>query len=109
VPRPDSIEGFLTLLAMGFNPKGAAGIDAEIQFDFTGQIEGSCHIRIGDDRIQTAAAPAARPNLTIRAPFETWMDVITGKANPQLAFMTGKYKASGDLGLLMKMGKLFGR
>ena len=50
-----------------------------------------------------------KPDLTIESPFEVWMDVITGKADGQQMFMQQKYKAVGDLSLLMGMNDLFGR
>ncbi|MFH1983571.1 MAG: flavodoxin family protein [Pseudomonadota bacterium] len=46
VPRPDSIETFMWLTAMGFNPKGAGDTTAVLEFNFTGTVAGSCHFRI---------------------------------------------------------------
>ena len=37
------------------------------------------------------------------------MDIITGKADGQQMFMQQKYKAVGDLSLLMRMKELFGK
>jgi hypothetical protein len=108
VPRPDSIESYLQVLALGFNAAGAGGTRAVIQFDFTGERPGSCHLRIEDGRLESGVGPAERPDVTVEAPFEAWMDVMTRKANPQLAFMTGKFRARGDVGLLLRMPEFFG-
>lgn len=47
--------------------------------------------------------------MTITAPFDVWMDIITRKADGGEMFMQQKYSATGDLNLLMKMSELFGR
>ena len=36
-----------------------------------------------------------------------YLDISTGKLNPQLAFMTGRITAKGDLVLAMKMPTIF--
>lgn len=109
VPRPDSIETFMLVLPMGFRPDKAGGMKATVQFDFSGAVAGSCHFVIHDSRIQAAAGLADRPDLTIEAPFDLWMDIMAGKRDGQQAFMAQAYKTKGDLSLLMRMGELFGK
>jgi hypothetical protein len=109
VPRPDSIETFMGILMMGFNPDGAGDTKGILQFTFSGEVEGSCYFTIENGTVAAASGRAEKPDLTIEAPFEVWMDVITGKADGQQMFMQGKYKALGDLSLLMRMNQLFGR
>jgi putative sterol carrier protein len=36
-----------------------------------------------------------------------WLDMIGGKLNGQMAFMSGKLKLKGDMGLAMKLGSMF--
>jgi putative sterol carrier protein len=80
-----------------------------MQFTFSGEVEGSCHLEIENGRITARKGPPAKADLTVESPFETWMDVITGKADGQEMFMQQKYKASGDFSLLLRMKELFGR
>ena len=40
-------------------------------------------------------------------PAQDWLDMIGGKLNGQMAFMSGKLKLKGDMGFAMKMGSLF--
>jgi multimeric flavodoxin WrbA len=108
VPAPGDIPEYLAMMRMGFNPRGAGDAKAVMQFDFSGEAAGSCHLKIADGKIQTAEGPAAAPDLTITAPFEVWMDIVTGKADGAQMMMEQKYQASGDLGLLMRMGSIFG-
>lgn len=44
--RPDSIETFMLLMPVGFNPEAAGDTKATLQFEFTGSVEGSCHLSI---------------------------------------------------------------
>jgi len=108
IPRPDSIKTFMLVFSNGFNPESAKDIKAVIQYDFSGQIEGNCHFTISNGTIRAAAGPADKPDLTIRAPFELWMDITTGKADGAQMFMEQKYTAEGDMELLLKMSELFG-
>lgn len=109
IPRPDSIETFMTLLEMGFNPDKTRDTQATLQFDFSGEEEGSCFFTIHRGTIKGSSGTAKKPDLTIKAPFDVWMDIMTGKADGQQAFMEGKYRFEGDLNLLMRMGEFFGR
>ena len=52
---------------------------------------------------------AEKPDLTIKAPFDVWIDIMTGKADGGQMLMEGKYKAEGDMDLLLNMNKFFGR
>ncbi len=109
IPRPDSLETFMRIMPMGFNPAAAADTRATIQFNFSGEAEGSCHFKIADGKIAAALGPAQKPDLTIEAPFSVWMDIMTRKADGQQMFMEQKYKVFGDLSLLLRMNQLFGR
>ena len=108
-PRPDSIRSFMDLMRIGFNPQKAEETQGTLQFVFSGTEEGSCYLAIDHGTIQAVEGTAEKPDLTIEAPFEVWMDIVTRKADGQKMFMDQKYRAVGDLSLLMKMGRLFGK
>ena len=108
-PRPDSIETFMLIMPMGFNAEAAGDTEATMEFSFTGETEGSCYFKIENGKIKAEMGEADNPDLTIEAPFEVWMDIMTGKADGQQMFMEQKYKVKGDLSLLLKMNTLFGR
>jgi hypothetical protein len=108
MPRPDSIETFLAIMRYGFNPRNAGDTRAIMQFEFSGQAEGACYLSIEDGSMITSSGKAEKPDVTIRTPFEVWMDILTGKADGQQVFMDGKYSVDGDLSLLMRMREFFG-
>ncbi len=109
VPRPDSIETFMMVMSMGFNAERAAQTKAVMQFNFSGEVEGSCHFKIDNGRIEANEGQSANADLIVESPFDIWMDVTTGKSDGGSLFMSQKYKASGDLSLLLRMKELFGR
>jgi putative sterol carrier protein len=56
----------------------------------------------------TASAEADRePRLTLKLGSVEFLKVVSGAGNPMMMFMTGKVKATGDLGLATNLGNLF--
>lgn len=108
IAGPDSIESFTTMMPMGFNSEAAGETSAVVQFNFSGEVEGPCHLIIKDGQCEALEGTAKAPQLSIDTPFEVWMDIMTGKADGQQMFMEQKYTARGDLSLMMRMGDLFG-
>ena len=45
-------------------------------------------------------------DVTIKSNYGTAADVSKGELNTQTAFMTGKIKIDGDMGVAMKLGQL---
>ena len=108
IPRPDSLKTFMLVLSSGFNPKGAKDTNAVIQYNFSGQVVGSCHFIISNGTINARIGSAEKPDLTITAPFDIWVDITTGKTDGAQMFMEEKYTAEGDMDLLLNLSKLFG-
>ncbi|MBT8369692.1 MAG: SCP2 sterol-binding domain-containing protein, partial [Deltaproteobacteria bacterium] len=108
IPRPDSIPSYVDLMKLGFNAAAANGLHAKIQFNFSGEIQGSCVLSIIEGAFNGHEGTVNQPELTVNTPFEVWMDIITGQADGQQMFMDQKYTVEGDLELLMQIGQLFG-
>jgi putative sterol carrier protein len=109
MPRPDSISTFMRILSMGFNSEGAGDARAVLQFDFSGSVAGQCHLTIADGAIAYSEGPAGKADLTIKTPFDVWIDIMSGKADGAQMLMQGRYTAEGNTDLLLKMGQWFGR
>jgi putative sterol carrier protein len=108
-PRPRGIQDYLTTMEMGFNPAGAAGVQATLQFEFSGDVAGPCYLQVAGGQLHGHAGAAEQADLIIRAPFETWIDVVTGQTPGMQAFMSGQCRAEGDFSLLMQFEKWFQR
>ncbi len=109
MPQPQSLEDFMLLMRMGFNPDAARNLEIVIQFEFEGAVSGVCHLVIRDGRLAAIAGPADPPDLTVRSPFDTWVAIQSGETDGAQQFMEGAYTAEGDIGLLPRLGELFGR
>ena len=46
--------------------------------------------------------------MTITQAVADWREINAGRLNPQMAFMSGKIKVSGDMSLAMKLGSIMG-
>ena len=108
IPRPETLRQFMLLLQAAFNPEAAREVQAVMQFNFSGEIQGDCFFTISDGTIQAKEGVHPDPDLTIDSPFDIWMDIMTRRADGQEMFMQQKYTVQGDLNLLMKMGAMFG-
>lgn len=72
----------------------------------------------GDDgliRVDGAVSPPAVDNIAdgavdcrIKVSKSDFLDMAVGRQSPQAAYMTGKVRIEGDLGLAMQLGKIFG-
>lgn len=95
------------LMPSKFRADKATGINATIQYDISGDQGGNWHAVIKDGTCTVNSGPAATPNLTLSMAAQDWLDMIGGKLSGQMAFMSGKLKLKGDMGLAMKVGGLF--
>lgn len=92
-----------------FLPEKAVGMNAVIQFDIAGEGGGQWHADIVNGALTVVEGLHEKPGVTLSASAQDYLDISTGKLNGQLAFMTGRLKAKGDLGLAMKMQSIFKR
>lgn len=77
------------------------GFDGSVKFDMPG--EGV--IRIVDGAVITEDGDA---DCTITADPDVFKDMFEGELDPTSAYMTGKIKIEGDMGVAMKLSQLFG-
>ncbi|HLP29811.1 MAG TPA: SCP2 sterol-binding domain-containing protein, partial [Geothrix sp.] len=90
-----------------FLPEKAQGLTVSVYYQVTGEGGGNytCLIENGAFSLKREAKPDATSVVVIGA--EDWIALNEGKLDPMQAFMTGKLKGTGDLGLLQKFPKFF--
>lgn len=80
---------------------GGAAFDGVLKFE----IEGAGTIRIVDGTVTTDDGDA---DCTISASLDTFQDMFAGDLDPTAAYMTGKIKIDGDMGVALKLGQIIG-
>jgi multimeric flavodoxin WrbA/putative sterol carrier protein len=95
-------------MAATFNSQAAGDLKATIQFEVTGKQAGNWFLSIENGKCTFHEGKVNDPNLTIQTPSEVWLAIANKEMDGQQAFMEGKYTATGDVSLLMRMRSLFG-
>lgn len=104
---PTSCKQAFDMMPTRFNKEAAKGLNAVYQFDLSGDGGGKWHVIINNDSCQVQEGPAASPSITISMTAQDYLDMLSGKLNGQMAFMTGKLRIAGDMGLALRMQSLF--
>lgn len=80
---------------------GGADIGGSAKFEIEG--EGALVIDGAGVRASDEAA-----DVTLSADVDTFQGILSGDENPTSAFMTGKLKVDGDMGMAMKLASVLG-
>ena len=105
----DDVKAIFGAMAANLNADAAKGMNSVIQFNLSGDGGGNYHVIIKDGACTVSEGAHASPNMTMTMAAQDYVDMISGKLNGQMAFMSGKLKIAGDMGLAMKMQSLFKR
>ena len=103
VPRPDSLDDFMLIFPFGLSLGAVGNQKAVVQFRFSGGAEGSCYFTIENGSMSADKGISGSPDVTIDAPFNVWMDIMTGKADGRQMLMEQKYRVTGDLSFMMRL------
>ena len=82
-----------------------AGMNCVYQFKVG---DSSYNVTLKDGKAAVAEGDAASPSCTPTVAENDFLDMVTGKLNGQMAFLTGKLKVAGDMGLALKLGSFIG-
>ena len=84
----------------------ACGLCLQIDCPAIKELDGG-YVEIDDGICTYHDGAAASPGVVIKTPADVWLAVSRGEMDGQQAFMTGRYKVEGDLGLLLKLKAFF--
>lgn len=82
-------------------------INASYKFQITGEEGGTWVVDLTQPG-GVVSSGDGEASCTITMTASDFVDMMNGKLNGQMAFMTGKLKVAGDMGLAMKLQTLLG-
>jgi len=90
------------------DPAKAQSINAVYQFNITGDGGGTWVIDFTKDEEWVTEGPSEDADCTVTVSDGDFVDMVSGKLPGPQAFMMGKLKIEGDMGLAMKLGQVLG-
>lgn len=100
-----SVKGFFESLQERLNKEASrlGGLEGVFQFVVG---PGKYNVVLGSGRASVSEGEAPSPSCTVTIGESDFLELLSGKLNPQMAFMTGKLKVAGDMGTALKLGSL---
>lgn len=106
--RVSSVQEIFENIQEGFQPDKAEGVNAIFQFDLTGTNGGQYWVKVADKQMEAHQGVHDAPTMTIVSTADDYIALVNGELNPMMAFMQGKIKVKGDMGLALKLQAIFG-
>lgn len=94
-------------MASLYNPAKAGDFEGIYQFDITGEQNGEYYLQVKDHQCTFHEGEAESPGVVIHTPLDVWLAISNGELSGQEALMKGMYQVEGDLGLMLKIEKIF--
>ena len=104
---PLTVAELMEKMPGAFIPEKAQGVDAVIQFKFTGEEAGDWVAVVKDGKVDVERGTHPSPKMTLTAESADYVKIFTGELDGMQAFMQGKIKLAGDLNLAMKLTQMF--
>ena len=96
-------EFFEKVLPAKFDPSKAAGIDAVVQLNITGDNGGDWYLIIKDKKLEVKTGIYQNPVISVKMKDADYIDMINGKMTGDKAYMTGKLRFKGNISVGMKL------
>jgi hypothetical protein len=104
---PERIALLFDVIRRSVDTDAMPGGGATIQWDFK-DVE-PWHVVIDNGSTRAEKGRLEKADLVLRCSFEDWVDVMAARRDPRFAIATGKLRPKGNLRMLLRMQKLFGR
>ena len=100
----DTVREYFEEMQAKVDPERTRGQRASYRFDIEGA--GSWHVAVDDGTIAVSESQADA-DCVIQASEQTFMKIVRGEQDPRTAYLFGKVKVKGDMGLAMRLRDLF--
>ncbi|MFZ6029488.1 MAG: SCP2 sterol-binding domain-containing protein [Chloroflexota bacterium] len=102
-----TVEQIFEKMPTAFCPERANGIAGAVQFLIGGDGGGEWVVEIAHGKCRVTSGRIPSPQVTVSADANLLPDVLSGRQNGMMAFMQGKLRIQGDMGLAQKLLRLF--
>ncbi len=103
----EAIKTIFNTMPERLNATAAGDLDCVIQYDLTGEDGGSHYTTIKDGVCAVSDGGHDAPTMTITISASDFVDMTEGRLDGMSAFMSGRLKVGGDMGLAMQLQNLF--
>ena len=89
-------------------PEVAKGVNAVVEFQLSGDGGGTWTLDCTKSEGPITEGSTGNAKITVMMTTTDFVEMLGGKLNPQKAFLTGKLKVKGDMGVALKLGQILG-
>ncbi len=97
----------LNKLPSHFLPEAAGESQATVHLELSGPQGGQWTLRVANRKCEVLDGLQGVPSLTISADGADYVEIMEGRLAPMQAFMQGRVKFKGDIGVALRMQSWF--
>ncbi|HLS09151.1 SCP2 sterol-binding domain-containing protein [Lentibacillus sp.] len=102
--KPSTNEVFEMIdAAIKYDPSATEGKEGIYQFNIQSDDDGTYQMIIDDDGPRAVKGEEKDAQVTLTIDHDDFRDMVAGTLNPTAAFMSGKLKIKGNMGLALKL------
>ena len=105
--KPTTIQQVFQQMPTSFQAAKAGNINASVQFNLTGEGGGTWTVKMANGKCEVKDGAAESPTATVSAAAADYLALARGELNAMSAFMSGKIKIAGDMGIMMRFQSWF--
>jgi len=106
---PETVALMFDTLARSSSGEHGLRRKTTFQWDFTDEDVDCWHLTVGEGVSVAREGPVARPDLRLKVSFQDWADIMGRRRDARRALLSGHLRARGNLLLLGRMARVFGR
>lgn len=102
-----AVREFFEALPSRFHADAAEGVTAVYQFNLSGDHGGQFQLHVADQACRVSSGVHPSPNVTLAMAGEDCMAILEGRLSGVSAYLSGRLRVDGDIGLAMRLAAFF--